>query len=154
MSKNEGLPQKRRSLCHRSPNFCIEFFCRDIIIYQQIRIKKENCFLKRIITKVFPQTIPVMVGYLSLGIAFGLLLQSIGYEPLRALLMSLFIYAGSAQFLAVELLAAGATLAQVALLTFLLNFRHRCQHASVYDNCTERSSVTQSAQRRINMIYK
>ena len=135
--------------------FVLNFlFCRDIIIYQQIRIKKENCFLKRIITKVFPQTIPVMVGYLSLGIAFGLLLQSIGYEPLRALLMSLFIYAGSAQFLAVELLAAGATLAQVALLTFLLNFRHRCQHASVYDICTERSSVTQSAQRRINMIYK
>lgn len=38
--------------------------------------------------------------------------------------MSLFIYAGSAQFLAVELLAAGATLTHVALLTFLLNFRH------------------------------
>lgn len=80
--------------------------------------------MKRIIKQVFPQTIPVMVGYLSLGIAFGLLLQSIGYGPIWAFLMSLFIYAGSAQFLAVELLAAGATLAQVALLTFLLNFRH------------------------------
>ena len=38
--------------------------------------------------------------------------------------MSLFIYAGSGQFLAVELLASGATLTHVALLTFLLNFRH------------------------------
>ena len=80
--------------------------------------------MKRIIKKVFPQTIPVMAGYISLGIAFGLLLQSIGYGPIWAFLMSLFIYAGSAQFLAVELLAAGATLAHIALLTFLLNFRH------------------------------
>ena len=80
--------------------------------------------MKQIIKKVFPQTIPVMAGYISLGIAFGLLLQLRGYGPLWAFLMSLFIYAGSAQFLAVELLAAGATLAQVALLTFLLNFRH------------------------------
>ena len=81
-------------------------------------------YMKQIIKKVFPQTIPVMAGYISLGIAFGLLLQLRGYGPLWAFLMSLFIYAGSAQFLAVELLAAGATLAQVALLTFLLNFRH------------------------------
>ena len=80
--------------------------------------------MKRIIKKVFPQTIPVMAGYISLGIAFGLLLQSIGYGPVWAFLMSLFIYAGSAQFLAVELLAAGATLTHIALLTFLLNFRH------------------------------
>lgn len=80
--------------------------------------------MKRIIKQVFPQTIPVMAGYISLGIAFGLLLQSIGYGPIWAFSMSLFIYAGSAQFLAVELLAAGASLIQVALLTLLLNFRH------------------------------
>ena len=80
--------------------------------------------MKQILKRVFPQTIPVMAGYISLGIAFGLLLQSIGYGPIWAFFMSLFIYAGSAQFPAVELLAAGATIAQVALLTFLLNFRH------------------------------
>lgn len=80
--------------------------------------------MKRFIKKIFPQTVPVMAGYLSLGAAFGLLLQSAGYGPIWALLMSLFIYAGSAQFLAVELVAAGATLPQVALLTLLLNFRH------------------------------
>ena len=80
--------------------------------------------MKRTLKEVFPQTIPVMAGYISLGIAFGLLLQSIGYGTIWAFLMSLFIYAGSAQFLAVELLAAGATLTHVALLTFLLNFRH------------------------------
>ena len=80
--------------------------------------------MKRMIKQVFPQTIPVMARYISLGIAFGLLLQSIGYGPIWAFMMSLFIYAGTAQFLAVELLAAGAALTHVALLTFLLNFRH------------------------------
>ena len=80
--------------------------------------------MKKIIKEVFVQTIPVTAGYISLGLAFGLLLQSIGYGPIWSLLMSLFIYAGSAQFLAVELLAAGATLTHIALLTFLLNFRH------------------------------
>lgn len=80
--------------------------------------------MKKILKQVFPQTIPVMAGYISLGIAFGVLLQSAGYGLIWSLMMSLFIYAGSAQFLAVELLAAGATLTHVALLTFLLNFRH------------------------------
>lgn len=45
----------------------------------------------QMIKKVFPQTIPVMAGYIYLGIAFGLLLQSIGYGPTWAFLMSLSI---------------------------------------------------------------
>lgn len=80
--------------------------------------------MKNAFRQAFPQTIPVLTGYLSLGIAFGILLQSAGYGPLWAFGMSSLIYAGSAQFLCVELLAAGAALSQVALLTFLLNFRH------------------------------
>ena len=51
--------------------------------------------MKEIIKKVFPITIPVMAGYISLGVAFGLLLQSVGYGPFWAFLMSVFIYAGS-----------------------------------------------------------
>lgn len=64
------------------------------------------------------------MGYLAIGIAFGLMLEAIGYHVLWALLMSLTIYAGSAQYLGVELLATGAALPQVALLTFIINFRH------------------------------
>lgn len=74
--------------------------------------------------KAFPKTIPVMAGFLSLGIAFGILLREAGYGVGWSFMMSLLIYAGSAQFLCVELMAAGAALPQVALLTFLLNFRH------------------------------
>lgn len=70
------------------------------------------------------KTLPVMAGYMSLGAAFGILLFDAGYGPLWALFMSVFIFAGSAQFLAVELLASGATIPQTIMLTFLLNFRH------------------------------
>lgn len=73
---------------------------------------------------VFPATVPVMLGYLTLGAAFGLLLNAAGFGVGWAALMSGFIYAGSAQFLGVELLTAAVPLAQAAVMTFILNFRH------------------------------
>lgn len=53
-----------------------------------------------------PRTIPVMAGYIFLGIAFGILLNAKGYGVLWALAMSLFIYAGSMQYVAITLLTA------------------------------------------------
>lgn len=72
----------------------------------------------------FPSTIPVMLGFLTLGVAFGLLMDAAGYGVLWSFFMSLAVYAGSAQFLGVELLASMASLGQVAVMTFILNFRH------------------------------
>lgn len=72
----------------------------------------------------FPATVPVLMGYLAIGMAFGLMLQSIGYNALWAAAMSLTIYAGSGQYLGVSLLATGAPLTQVAFLTLMINFRH------------------------------
>ncbi len=72
----------------------------------------------------FPITVPVLMGYLAIGIAFGLMLEAVGYNVIWAFFMSLSIYAGSGQYLGVEMLATGAVLTQVALLTFLINFRH------------------------------
>ena len=72
----------------------------------------------------FPATVPVMLGYLTLGAAFGLLLNAAGFGVRWAALMSGFIYAGSAQVLGVELLTAAVPLAQAAVMTFILNFRH------------------------------
>ena len=70
------------------------------------------------------KTLPVMCGYLFLGMAFGILLQQAGYSPLWATLCSLVIYAGSMQFLLVGLLASGASLPMIAAMTLLLNSRH------------------------------
>ena len=54
----------------------------------------------------FPYTVPVFMGYLFLGIAFGVLLASKGYNAIWAAVMSLTCYAGSGQFVGVNLLAA------------------------------------------------
>ena len=85
------------------------------------------------ISAAFPHTIPVFMGYLSIGFAFGIMLQAIGYSPLWAVFMSLIIYAGSGQYLGVTLLDTGAPLSQVALLTLLLNFRHIFYGLSLLD---------------------
>ena len=76
------------------------------------------------LSAAFPATVPVLMGYLAIGLAFGLMLQAEGYGVGWALAMSLTIYAGSGQYLGVSLLAAGAPLTQVAFLTLILNFRH------------------------------
>ena len=81
----------------------------------------------------FPCTIPVLMGYLSIGMAFGFMLQAVGYGPLWAVFMSVIIYAGSGQYLGCTLLAQGAALPQVALLTFMLNFRHLFYGLSLLD---------------------
>lgn len=72
----------------------------------------------------FPVTLPVMAGYVVLGTGFGVLLSARGYGPLYALMMSVFIYAGSMQYVAVELLAGGAGLLSAAVMTLLINARH------------------------------
>ena len=81
----------------------------------------------------FPATVPVMLGYLTLGAAFGLLLNAAGFGVGWAALMSGFIYAGSAQFLGVELLTAAVPLAQAAVMTFILNFRHLVYGLSILE---------------------
>ncbi len=80
--------------------------------------------MKKTFVFAFKQTLPVLCGYLFLGIAFGLLLQHAGFGPLWAFLSSLLVYAGSMQFVLVELLAAGAGLLTVALTTLSVNSRH------------------------------
>ena len=76
--------------------------------------------VKLALRAAFPMTIPVMVGYLFLGAAFGILLESKGYGFGWAALMSVIVYAGSMQFVAVDLLATGAGFLQVALMTLMV----------------------------------
>ncbi len=79
---------------------------------------------KRALKAAFPKTLPVMAGYLVLGFGFGVLLTSSGYAFWWGLLMSLFIYAGSMQYVAIGLLTSGALLLSAALMTLMINARH------------------------------
>jgi len=72
----------------------------------------------------FRASLPVMFGYVPLGMAFGILFQDLGYAWYFAPLMGLVVFAGAAQFMAVGLLAAHAGIVEVALSTLILNSRH------------------------------
>ena len=73
----------------------------------------------------FRATVPVILGYFPMGFAFGLLfVDQVGAGWIYAFLMSLIVFAGASQFLAVGLLAAGAGIAEIAAATFILNARH------------------------------
>ena len=72
----------------------------------------------------FVQSVPVMLGYLFLGLAFGLVLQDAGYDFIWAFFCSLFIYAGSMQFVLVTLLTEGVNIVYAAIMTLFINGRH------------------------------
>ena len=72
----------------------------------------------------FARTLPIMAGYLVLGLGFGVLLQSKGYGWGWSLAMSTLIYAGSMQYITIDLLAGGASLISAALMTLMVNARH------------------------------
>ena len=89
--------------------------------------------MKSNVKTAFLASVPVMAGYVVLGTGFGILLSSKGYGPLWSLAMSLFIYAGSMQYLAVDLLTGGATLITAALTTLMVNARHLFYGISMID---------------------
>lgn len=72
----------------------------------------------------FKLTIPVLMGYIPTGIAFGLLAKQFLIPWYYAFFMSLFIYAGAGQFLAISLFAVNVSLFEIGIATFLLNLRH------------------------------
>ena len=78
-------------------------------------------------------TLPVMTGYVFLGFGFGILMYQNGYGVLWSGAMSLLIYAGSMQYVAVSLLAGHASLLTVALTTLVVNARHLIYGISMVD---------------------
>lgn len=86
---------------------------------------EPNVSLKRSALKAaFPVTIPVLTGYLCLGIAFGLLLRASGYGAVWAMLLSICCFAGSMQFVTITLLTTAFDPIQAFLLSIMINARH------------------------------
>lgn len=84
------------------------------------REKKTNTALGQ----AFPRTVPVMVGYLFLGAAYGILMSVNGYGAVWAVLMSVFVYAGSLQYVGIGLLTAAVSPAAAFLMALMVNARH------------------------------
>ena len=79
---------------------------------------------KSTLRTAFLDTVPVMTGYVFLGFGFGIVMHQSGYGPLWSIAMSLLIYAGSMQYVAVGLLTGGAGFLTTALTTVVVNARH------------------------------
>ena len=89
---------------------------------------------RKALRTVFLDTVPVLIGYLFLGAGFGILLaEQTGKGVLWAFFMSLFMFAGSGQYLAVSLLATKASLISTAIATLLVNARHIFYGISLLD---------------------
>ena len=80
--------------------------------------------MKQTVLYAFQRTIPMLLGFFPLGIAYGVLMEANGYNFLWSGLVCLTVFAGSLQFLMVDFFADGTALATVALVGFLLNSRH------------------------------
>ena len=97
-------------------------------------LAERSVFMNRTLLRTaFLDTVPVMTGYLCLGFGFGIVMQQNGLGLLWALALSLFVYAGSMQYVAVGLLASGAGLLTAALTTLAVNARHLFYGLSMID---------------------
>ncbi len=91
----------------------------------------------KLIKIAFLKSLPVMAGYIVLGIGFGILLKKAGYGLFWSFLMSFTIYAGSMQYVGVSLLTSGASLLSTALTTLVVNARHLFYGVSMIDKYKE-----------------
>ncbi len=89
--------------------------------------------MQKTLKRAFLDTVPVMTGYIVLGFGFGIILKSGGHSILLALCMSLFIYAGSMQYVAIGLFGGGASMLTVFLTTLMVNARHIFYGISMLD---------------------
>ena len=80
--------------------------------------------MKKVIKQAFLSTLPVMAGYIVLDFGFGIILKTNEHSILLAFAMSFLIYAGSMQYVALELLSSSASYIVIALTTLMVNARH------------------------------
>jgi len=75
--------------------------------------------------------LPTVFGYLSIGFAFGVIGRTMGLSIVEILFMSIFVYAGSSQFIMTGMIAAGGTPVSIAITVFFVNLRHLLMSASL-----------------------
>ena len=78
--------------------------------------------------------LPVVIGYFPIAMAFGLLSKNAELTFRDTSLLSMMVYAGASQFMALDLIVAGVSSGSIILATFLLNLRHMMMSASLSVN--------------------
>ena len=85
---------------------------------------------------------PICVGYVPIGLALGLLAQKAGLSPVEIGLMSVFVFAGSAQFIAVAMISAGSAPLAIIVTTFVVNLRHLLMSSALSLYCRNAGKAT------------
>ena len=93
---------------------------------------RKNKFLQAL-SAAFPHTLPVLAGFLVLGIAYGMLMLEKGYGPEWSVLMSAVAFCGSMQFVAITLLTTAFQPLEALILSLLVNARHLFYGLSMLD---------------------
>ncbi len=88
---------------------------------------------KNVVKEAIYKSIPVMAGYIVLGMGFGILMNNAGYGVVWTAAMSIFIYAGSMQYVGVGLITGGASVITTIVTTIMVNARHLFYSISMID---------------------
>ena len=88
---------------------------------------------KKALKAAFPHTIPIFTGFIFIGIAYGMLMSSKGYGPLWSALISLFVYAGSSQYMAIAFLTSAFNPIATFFMTLIINARYLFYGISMLD---------------------
>lgn len=86
--------------------------------------QQSKAVVWRAFRAAFPTTVPILMGFLFLGTAYGIYMNAFGFNPLYPILMSAIVYAGSMQFVAVSLLTGPFDPLGALFMTLLVNARH------------------------------
>ncbi|WP_459481644.1 azaleucine resistance protein AzlC [Clostridium saccharoperbutylacetonicum] len=95
-------------------------------------MKKNNKITKAFLA-AFPHTVPIFAGFTFLGIAYGIYMNASGFSPIYPAIMSLTIFAGSVEFVTVNLLLGGFNPLNALIITLMLNARHLFYGISMLD---------------------
>ena len=79
---------------------------------------------KQSLKAAFPYTIPILTGFLFLGISYGIYMRALGFSAAYPIFMSMLIFAGSMEFVTASMLLSGFNPLGAALLTLMVNARH------------------------------
>lgn len=92
-----------------------------------------NSRIKKALKMAFPRTIPILTGFLFLGMTYGILMRVSGFPVWLAVAMSIVVFAGSMQFVAVNILLSPFNPLQAFLMTLMINARHVFYGLSMLD---------------------
>lgn len=90
------------------------------------------------------RSVPIIMGYIPIGLAFGILAANVGLNPAETTSMSIIVYAGSAQLISLSLIENQASLLTIVMTTFLVNLRHTLMSAALAPHLGHLSRLQQA----------